>query len=90
MTTNFSSFGNELSLNELAAIATGKEGELFAGEYQSSGKQVGSMTISEVMDFYDSQKLNYCVSFGANGSTVTLKNSDWLFPTHTTYFIPHT
>jgi hypothetical protein len=88
MTTHFPTLGNELSFNELAAIAAGKEGEMFAGEYQNSGKKVGSMTISELMDFYKTQKLSYCISYGRDGYSVTSWDSTQLFPNKNTFFIP--
>jgi len=62
MTKNVSSFGNELSLVELATIAAGKEGELFAGEYENSGKQVGKMTERELLKFYKQLGIGYCIS----------------------------
>lgn len=62
MTKNFSSFGNELSLGELATIAAGKDGELFAGEYENSGKQVGKMTRTELLKFYKTLDIGYCIS----------------------------
>ena len=61
MTKNFSSFGNELSLAELATIAAGKDGELFAGEYENSGKQVGKITRTELLKFYKQLGIGYCI-----------------------------
>lgn len=62
MSKKFSSFGNELSLGELATIAVGKDGELFAGEYENSGKQVGTMTGTELRNFYKNLGIDYCIS----------------------------
>jgi hypothetical protein len=62
MTTNFSSFGNQLSLGVLATIAAGNDGELFAGEYENSGKQVGKMTERELLKFYKELGIGYCIS----------------------------
>ena len=62
MTKKFFSFGNELSLGELATIAAGKDGELFAGEYENSGKQVGKMTRTELLKFYDKLEIGYRIS----------------------------
>ena len=64
MTKNFFSLGNELSLDELATIAAGKDGELFAGEYENSGKQVGNMTGMELREFYKKLGIGYCISGG--------------------------
>lgn len=69
MTKNFSSFGNELSVGELATITAGKDGELFAGEYENSGKQVGKMTRTELLKFYKELGIGYCIS----GNDATLR-----------------
>lgn len=61
MTKNFSSFGNEISLSELATIAAGKDGELFAGEYENSGNQVGKMTKRELLKFYKELGIGYSI-----------------------------
>ena len=62
MTKNAYSLCNELSLSELDTIAAGKEGELFAGEYENSGKQVGKMTERELLKFYKQLGIGYCIS----------------------------
>jgi hypothetical protein len=87
MNEHFSSHDCQLSLVELSDIAAGKDGEIFAGEYTNSGKQVGSMTINELREFYHTQKLSFCISYGREGCTATLLGDD-LFSSESTYFIP--
>jgi hypothetical protein len=87
MNEHFSSHDCQLSLVELLDITAGKGGEVFAGEYTNSGKQVGSMTIDELGEFYNTQKLSFCISYGRDGYTVTLRRND-LFSSESTSFIP--
>ena len=48
------------------------------------------MTMDELTDFYDTQKLNYCISYNNNGYTVTFSDKSHLFPSDTTFFVPGT
>ncbi|MFL6718170.1 MAG: hypothetical protein ACJ8G3_17615 [Burkholderiaceae bacterium] len=90
MTKNAYSLCNELSLSELDTITAGKDGEMFAGEYGNSGKQVGTMTLNELRDFYKSTGLSYHITFGRTVDTITVWNSNELFSRDSTYFIPRT
>ncbi|WP_194715724.1 hypothetical protein [Noviherbaspirillum soli] len=90
MIENFSSHNCQLSLVELSDVSGGREGDIFAGEYTNSGNQVGSMTINELRDFFKTHKLSYCISYVRDGYNVTSWDSNQLFPSKNTFFLPRT
>jgi hypothetical protein len=61
MNENFSSHNCQLSLADLSAVAAGGDGEIFAGEYPNSGKQVGAMTRKELLNLYKSLGIGYSI-----------------------------